>query len=145
MKLSKLYNKIKIIMSFLCIAFLFNIASACGKLINLVNCFSEVHLIVKGIWNKNILNDAFKFEPSEVIINGESKNCSKVCNFQKEENNVTLYFNDSINNSENMFYNLKDIKEIDLSKFDFSGVTTTKQMFLNISKINSFSRNFRNI
>ena len=49
-------------MSFLFIAFLLNISSACGKLINPVNCISEVHLIVKGTGNKNILNNTFKFE-----------------------------------------------------------------------------------
>ena len=102
-----------------------------GKLIHQIYYYSEIRLKVLGKGDISILSDNFIFEPSEVKINGDSNNCKKVCNFQEEENNVILYFSDSINNCENMFYHLKDIKEIDFSKFDFSDVTTTKYMFKN--------------
>ena len=124
-----LFEKMQKKFLFLNIFLLFNILNTNGKLINLINCFSEVHLIVDGIGNINILNDAFIFEPSKVTINGNSKNCKKFCNFERYENNVTLHFNDSINNCENMFYLSEYIKEIDLSKFDFSKVTTMNKMF----------------
>ena len=102
-----------------------------GKLIHPIYYYSEIHLKVIGKGDRNILSNSFEFEPSDVKINGVSNNCKKVCNFQEEENNVIIYFNDIINNCENMFYLSEFIKEIDLSKFDFSDVTTTKYMFKN--------------
>ena len=100
-----------------------------------INYFSEIHLKIKGTGNKNILNDIFIFEPSEVKINGILTNCKKVCDFHIVENNVILYVNHSFNTCENMFYLLEDIKEIDLSQFDFSSVTTTKNMFMNCTSL----------
>ena len=126
-----LFNNIQVLSLIINIIFLSNISFADGKLINLIYYFSEINIVILGKGDKRVLSDNFRFEPSEVIINGESNNCKKVCNFQEGKNNVTLFFNDSINNCENMFYNLKDINEIDFSKFDFSFVTTTKNMFRN--------------
>ena len=103
------------------------------KLKNKVNYFSEIRLLIIGKGSKTILNDNFIFEPFDVKINGESKNCKKVCDLQNNLNNVILYFNNSITSCENMFYLLKDIIEIDLSKFDFTCVTTMKNMFKNCS------------
>ena len=125
-----LYNK-QIIVFLIYILIVLSILKADGKSINFVYFLSEIKLVVKGIGNKNILNYSFIYEPSEVKINGESNNCKKVCSFQNDVNNIVLYFNEIIENCENMFYNLKDIKEIDLSKFDFSNVTSTENMFNN--------------
>ena len=62
-----------------------------------INYNSEIHLVIVGQGNINILNDSYMFEPSEVIINGESNNlCKKTCNFSEETSNVKLYFNDII-------------------------------------------------
>lgn len=93
-----------------------------GKLINLVNYYSEIHLvIIESRGNTiNILYDQFAFKPYEFKIIG---------------NNATLYFDDTINTCENMFYQLNHITEIDLSKFDFSIITSTKNMFFNCTKL----------
>ena len=125
------FNNIQISVLFKIMLLLLNISSDIGKLIHQIYYYSEIRLKVLGKGDISILSDNFIFEPSEVKINGDSNNCKKVCNFQEEENNVILYFSDSINNCENMFYHLKDIKEIDFSKFDFSSITTTKKMFMN--------------
>jgi len=124
-------NYIQVLVIFKIIFLLLNISSVEENLINPSYYFSEIHLKVIGKGDRNILSNSFEFEPSDVKINGVSNNCKKVCNFQEEENNVILYFNDIINNCENMFYLSEFIKEIDLSKFDFSNVTTTKNMFMN--------------
>ena len=57
-----LFENLKKKFLFLNMFLLFNFLNTDGKLINLVNCFSEVHLIVVGTGNINILNDAFIFE-----------------------------------------------------------------------------------
>ena len=125
-KLYLFYNK-QILYLFLSI--LINISHSNGKLVNLKKHFSEIHLILKGSGNRSILNKGYIFEPSFVEVNGKSKNCKKSCNFQDELNNVTLYFNYSISKCEKMFCGLKNIIEIDMTKFDFSNVIITKSMF----------------
>ena len=139
-KLYLFYNK-QILYLFLSI--LINISHSNGKLVNLKKHFSEIHLILKGSGNRTILNKGYKFEPSFVEVNGESKNCKKSCNFQDELNNVTLYYNYSISTCEKMFCGLKNIIEIDMTKFDFSNVTITISMF---EKCNSLKKiDFGNI
>ena len=111
---------------------------------------SEIHLIIKsnGEGEQKILNNTFYLNPSEVIINGETKNtCGKNCVLEKGLNNVTLKFNGLINSCENMFKELNNIIEIDLSNLDTSDVTTMASMFeqcsslekINFGKINTSS------
>ena len=101
-----------------------------------INYKSEIHLLIIGQGNINILNGTYMFEPSEVIINEESNNlCKKTCLFNKEINNVTLYFNESVTTCENMFYNSTNLKEIYFSNFDFSNIISTKNMFANCTNL----------
>ena len=60
-----------------------------------INFLSEINLFVKGNGEQRFLSDDFYLEPSEVKVNKDS--CKKVCEFEGEENNVTLYFNVPIN------------------------------------------------
>ena len=119
----------KIITLFQNILIVFNILIAHKKSIESVYFSSEIKLVIKGTGQKNILYNSFTFEPSGVKIEGETKNCKKICSFTKETNNVIIYYSNSINTCENMFYLLQDIIEIDFSKFDFSKVISTKKMF----------------
>ena len=100
---------------------------------------SEINMIIQGEGELNILNSGFNSEPSEVIVNGESKpNCKKSCQFENDLNNVTIKFNTQIESCKNMFYGIKSIIEIDLSKFDASKVINMKKMFrecTNLKKI----------
>ena len=72
------------------------------------------------------MNDSFKYEPSEVLINGIPKgnSCKKFCYFEENISNVTLIYENKIDTTNPMFKNLNNIKEIDLSYFDFSGITS---------------------
>ena len=102
------------------------------KLKYLINFKWEIKLVILGSGNQGIINDKFYLEPSEVEVNGISKDsCKKFCEMDLEENNVTLYFNAPVTSTEKMFAQLFNIKEIDLSNFDFSGVKDMIDMFIN--------------
>jgi len=125
---------------------------------NLNNYVSEIHLIIQGNGTQNILNSNYEFDPSEVLVNGvKDDTCKKICNLTEDINNITLKFENPIKSCENMFRNLKNIIEIDLSNFDSSEVTSLFSMFrdcssinlidlsnLNTSKVNNMSNMFNN-
>ena len=107
---------------------------------NLNNYISEIHLVVQGKGNQQILNNGYNYL-SEVIINGISKGnlCKKFCDLDADINNVTLKFETQIKSCVSMFLNLKNIIEIDLSNFDASEVKDVGSMFYgceNLKKIN---------
>ena len=105
-----------------------------------INSIYEINMIINGTNNKNILSDSFIYNPSEIIINGKDAICNnKNCNLNDNLNNITIKFNEEIKTCENMFNNLDNIIEIDLSNFDASKVKNMSKMFnecLNIEKIN---------
>ena len=107
--------------------------------LNVLNNYnSEIHLIIKGIGNQNILNNKFNPEPSEVIVNGYQNNsCKKTCYFFDGLNNITLRFDNQINSFKEMFKDLGNILEIDLSNFDASQVTSMSEMFRGCSNLTS--------
>ena len=111
-----------------------------GRPIKLISHLSEVNLVVLGNGTQKLLSDLFYLEPSEVIVNGISRDsCKFDCELEYEENNVTLYFNETVVSCYAMFYLSDNIKEIDLSNFDFSKVTLMSHMFrdcTNLEKIN---------
>ena len=39
------------------------------NLVNIDNCYSEIHLIIQGNGTQNILNNSFYIDPSEVTVN----------------------------------------------------------------------------
>ena len=77
--------------------------------------------------------------PSEVLVNGvKDDTCSKTCDLQGDKNNITLKFNYEINSCFQMFRNVQNMIEINLSNFNFSKVETLNRMFLgcrNLKKI----------
>ena len=102
------------------------------NLIIINNYASEVHLKIKGIGNQNILNSNFEYYPSEVLVNGYiNHTCNKTCFLSEEINNITLIFSDEIKTCANMFKDLDNILEIDLSNFDVTHVKSMKNMFRN--------------
>ena len=116
-----------------------------GDLRYLSNNFSEITLIINTNGTKNILSSSFNKEPLDVLVNGISKidSCKKQCELIDDYNNVTLIFEEQIESCENMFKDLNDIIEIDLSKFDFSKVSNMHGMFNGCSNLQSI--NFGNI
>ena len=97
---------------------------------------SEISLVLKGSETQNILSESFLYSPSEIFVNGETGNCdSKTCYLNSDLNNITIRFNEDIQTCQNMFYDLVNITEIDLSNFDASHVTSMEAMFYNCSNL----------
>ena len=105
------------------------------------NYNSEIHLIINRVGNQKILSNSFYKDPLDIIVNNISKknSCNRTCTLEENYNNITLIFEDPIVSFENMFDGLDNIKEVDLSNFDSSKVTSMAPMFReckNIEKIN---------
>ena len=67
-------------------------------------------------------------------------------NLINDENNITMKWNNALTDCSRMFYGLSNIKEIDLSYFDFSQVTEMTFMFRNCYNLEyiKFSNNINN-
>ena len=100
---------------------------------------SEIKMIIQGEGEINILNNTFNYDPSDVLVNGESKSeCKITCEFVDDLNNVTIKFDSKITSCEYMFDGMTNIIEIDLSNFDASNVINMNGMFkdcINLKKI----------
>ena len=94
---------------------------------------NEIRLTIEGI-NLEILSDKFNEIPAEVLLNDIKVNLSgrKILNEYDNIrfiNNVTLRWNRTFANCSYMFYNLTNITNVDLTKFNFSKVTSTVMLF----------------
>ena len=105
---------------------------------NFNSYINEINLVIKGDGNKYLLNSEFTKEPSSVFINGNSSNsCSKSCSLTGDTNNITLKFSELLTSCENMFQNLENLIEVDLSNFDVSQVTSMANMFKSCTNLKS--------
>ena len=133
-------NYLFVIFAFLIKIGLINLITI-NNLRNLNKNISEIHLIINGTGNQQILYGQFMTSPSEVIVNEISKGnlCLRTCDLDLEINNVIIKFNEQLKSCYYMFYELENIIEIDLSYFDASQVKTFGMMFSdckNLEKIN---------
>ena len=97
---------------------------------------SEIRLIIEGNGTQNILSDYYNIIPSEVFINGiKDDSCIKKCFLPEEKNNVTIKFTNQINSIANMFRDLENITQIDLSGLDTSKVSRMFLMFRNCKNV----------
>ena len=97
---------------------------------------NEIRLIIQGKENHCFLRG--DQDVSEVIIKGESKSlesCKKCCYFDEDLNNVTLKFNTLIDSCYDMFFEMVDIIEIDLSNFDTPNLKNMQSMFNGCNKL----------
>jgi len=96
-------------------------------------------MIIQGKGEINILNNSFNYDPSNVIVNGQSKpEYQKNYSFENDLNNITIKFNNKITSCEYMFEGMTNIIEIDLSNFDASNIINMNRMFkdcINLKKI----------
>ena len=109
---------------------------------------SIVTMIIEGSGTKKVLGNGFAFSPNEVYINNENKalESSNEYLLGNSKNNVTLIFNQDINTCANMFYNMDELLEVDLSKFISNQVTNMQQMFGGCKKLTSINfSNFKTI
>jgi len=118
---------------------------------NIFNSFSSysyiITLKVKGTGRQNILSYSTSLAhyhvyqcPSSIYINDEliqnTDNCHYI-NIDEPDSEIKLEWNNNniINSVNGMFYNCKDITEIDMTKFDTSSVTDMKEMFSNCESL----------
>ena len=88
---------------------------------------SQITLTVAG---KGTIKYIHSINPDEVYVNKKlQEKCKKSCSLISKTNTVILKFNTQITTCEKMFYGIKNITKIDLSKFDFSKVTNMAHMF----------------
>ena len=139
----KLYNKNSIIRFFVFIIFLIKISLSFGGIPKLkkLEFASEITLTILGAGDQYILNNknhtmesieySFDQMPDQILVNGEPQNYKgiMVYNLKKEENIITMKFNNILNSCNIMFLNLTNITKIDLTKFDSSKVTEMVGMF----------------
>ena len=108
---------------------------------NLILNYSEIRItFLKNGYNA-FFSSYYDFLPTSIETQ-EQYNCNftlRTCNVNNENNSIIINFNNiNITSLENMFKNLINIKEIDLSNFDNSKVTNMKHMFYgceNLDKI----------
>ena len=107
---------------------------------NLIVYDSKINLLIQGSGNISLFSEYFYLEPNQVLINGIPKNNSCKNNYYIEgpEATVTLIFKDQMEYCSQMFEKCENIKEIDLSEFDFSEIKNMSHMFrdcINLEKI----------
>ena len=94
------------------------------------NRSNEINIKVIGIGNHIILNNYYFSCPDEIYINetkvGENK-CS-IITIAPETILRLVWFN-KLSSCEDMFYNISNITEIDLTNFDSSNIVSTRGMF----------------
>ena len=105
------------------------------------NDSNEIYLVVKGTGVQPLLYNSFHTEPFQVLVNGNLREtCKKTCDLGGEEQSrITLKFLDQLSDCSQMFRDLTNIIEVDLSNFDAYYVETMESMFSgcsNLEKIN---------
>ena len=117
------------------------------------NYLSEINITVKGKGRQQILSDYFGFYkeeigrfnslPNETLVNGVLQNTSGkyVDNLVNQTNIITMRWNYPVTNCLFMFYQLKNIIRIDLSKFDTSKVEIFECMLIRCTSLKSINLN----
>ena len=115
--------KINIIFQFLTFSTIFS--EKIKRILN--NNKSEIHLVIKGEGNQPLMSGT---KHPEVWVNGIYRpKCNKSCDLSGYKSKVILKFEEKITSLISFFYDLENITEVDLSRFDASLVTSLKSMF----------------
>ena len=110
-----------------------------------LNLDSEITMIINGTGEQKILNELFRYLPTEIYVNNITAEISKtVKNLTDYENEIRMKWNYSLTSCDSMFQGLKNIIKIDFSKFDTSHVENMNNMFKDCTSLTSLDlRNFR--
>ena len=107
-----------------------------------LNSINEITITLQGDGEKYVVSEQAYTKPDEIYVNGELVATSvKKVNLIEKENIIKLKWNSPIDNCINLFFNLKNIIKIDLSKFDTSKVTSMGGMFRFCSSLTSIILN----
>ena len=103
---------------------------------------NEITIKIKGNGTQRILSPDFIDKPNEIFVNGipytiDSNN--SICDLENEENNITMKWNYNLKNCQEMFSDLDNLIDIDLTYFDSSEVTSMAFMFYGCINLKSFN------
>ena len=134
--INKKYENIYLIIIFI-ISSIYIYLSYENKYINReLDLNNEITITINGTGEQYIISKYSEIIPSEICINGEKQNTTgRTANLFNEENIIILKWNSPVTNCSYLFYNLKNIIKIDLSKFDSSSITNLNRMFSGCSKL----------
>jgi hypothetical protein len=94
---------------------------------------SIITMIINGGGKKRIIGGSFSFSPEggEVYINNKKQDGGANDEYELDigQNIVIIKFQNQLQSCANMFYNMTDLLEVDLSKFDASQISSTSEMF----------------
>ena len=106
----------------------------------IMNSLSEISLKIRGRGDQYVLNENFRPNPDQIIINDiiqESTGTNIASNLGSGINNIKIIWNTDLTSCSSMFNGLENIVEIDLSNFDSSQVIKMDGMFSGCKKITS--------
>ena len=108
-----------------------------------LNYIAEITLIIKGNGDQRILGDGFNKTPSDILVNGinQTQKGNRVYGLIEKINIINLRWDYEFKDCSFMFFNLKNIIEIDLSKFNLQKVTKVVKMFQNCISLTSINLN----
>ena len=137
---TKFENKFKLAIIAIIIIFMIEPILLCNLGLLIKYKSSNITLKIRGIGSKKIFSSELNYPPDFIYINNKlQSNVSFEYNFNRTENFVKLVWNNEITNCENMFYECKDITEMDLSNFDSSNVNGMTGMFRGCSSLTSIN------
>ena len=111
-----------------------------------LNKLNEIKIKIIGSGEQNILNKRFSSIPYEILVNGYPTNIdseNKINILGSDVNIITMKYDYRVSNCDSMFSDLENLKDVDLSNFDGTLITTMSYMFWDC--INLESVNFTNL
>ena len=108
------------------------------NLIFITSSNSEIIIKINTTGLQEIIYNDFKSKPNKTYVNNDEittlEDNNKV-NLNDQENYIKMIWYSQLTTCEQMFLNLNNIIEVDLSKFDSSQVSSMKRMFCNCTNI----------
>ena len=133
------FNFIIIIISIIFISFI-----KCKSPFIRLYCDSKITIIINKKGQQKIINDKYSSFLSKVEINSsDQKEVKNSYKLNDNINTIIMTFGGGITACDNMFANLGNITNIDLSEFNNNKITTMENMFLNCKGVTSI--NFGNL
>ena len=100
-----------------------------------ISFLSQIKLKISGTGNIDILYSEFNksygsYFPDEIYLNqSKIENMNSTIYLSQRDNIITLKWNKTLQSCYRMFYNCKNIVEIDLSSFNSTNIRSMKEMF----------------
>ena len=133
------FNFIIIIISIIFISFI-----KCKSPFIRLYCDSKITIIINKKGQQKIIDDKYSSFLSKVEINSsDQKEVKNSYKLNDNINTIIMTFGGGITACDNMFANLGNITNIDLSEFNNNKITTMENMFLNCKGVTSI--NFGNL